>query len=84
MFDNKFRHAPGTIIYTGTKSDEVIPIHYLQYDEVHILEEELTNESLENIHPSKPNYVQWYDIRGMHDTALIEKIGKNLEFTLWY
>ena len=75
MFNNKFRQAPGTIIYTGTKSDELIPIHYLQYDKIHILEEELTNESLESIHPPQPGCIQWYDIRGMHDTKLIEKIG---------
>lgn len=79
MFENKFRHAPGTIVYTGSKSDEVIPIHYLQYDEVHILEEELTNESLDHIHAPKDDCVQWYDIRGMHDTALIEKIGSRFE-----
>jgi len=77
MFQNKFRQAPGTIVYTGSKSDEIIPIHYVQYDETHILEEELNSDSIENIHPPKPGCVQWYDIRGMHDTALIEKIGKN-------
>ncbi|MCL4116277.1 UNVERIFIED_CONTAM: hypothetical protein GTU68_057081 [Idotea baltica] len=77
MFENRFRQAPGTIVYTGSKSDEIIPIHYVQYDETHILEEELTSDSMENIHLPKSGCVQWYDIRGIHDTVLIEKIGKS-------
>lgn len=76
MFESKFRHAPGTIIYTGNVKDKIVPIHYMQYDSTHYLEENLNDETLPEIHRPNTDYVQWYDIRGMHNTDLIDKIGK--------
>jgi len=68
---------PGTLIYTGDRSDIDIKITYLEYDETaHKLE---TYEKVKNLplHQSKDDIVQWYDIRGLHDTNLIKKIADN-------
>ncbi|MGB1268574.1 MAG: magnesium/cobalt transporter CorA [Flavobacteriaceae bacterium] len=69
--------APGTIVFTGDKKVDNIQVHYLNYNE-HNLEEQVY-ESHETIAFKKPSdtVVDWYDVRGMHDTNLIEHIGKS-------
>lgn len=77
MNHNKFRTPPGSITYTGKERAEPVTIHYIQYDETHLLEEQLESDKIEEIHESKPELVQWYDVRGIHDTDLIRKIGNS-------
>jgi len=77
MIQNKFRKPPGSITYTGKERDNPVSIHYVQYDEAHLLEEHLESDTLEEVHQPKNDYVQWYDVRGIHDTELIAKIGKS-------
>lgn len=67
---------PGSIIFTGNKKVEKVQVHYLKYNE-HVLEESvLDNRSTFVLPRSEPELVQWYDVRGLHDTKLIEQIGK--------
>lgn len=67
---------PGSIVFTGNQKVEKIKVHYLKYDAKNLTTKELTShESIELI-PSKPEIVDWYDMRGLHDTQLIEKFGQ--------
>ena len=64
--------VPGAIIFTGNKKVEKVLIHHLQYDEEQIKEKALDNHSKNKFTQSSPDIVDWYDVRGIHDTQLIE------------
>lgn len=66
---------PGTVLYTGQKTDLEIRINYIQFDESDYKEELDQDERHVVLHPSNLDLVQWYDIRGLHDEDLINKIG---------
>lgn len=67
---------PGSVIFTGNKRVEKVQIHYLQYDSEHFEEASLDNHSDIIFRQSKEEIVDWYDIRGIHDTQLIERVGE--------
>ncbi|MCB0641679.1 MAG: magnesium/cobalt transporter CorA [Phaeodactylibacter sp.] len=67
---------PGTVIYTGTKGTEQVEVHYLKYEKTHLEDDHFTNHTEIPFQPSDDHIVDWYDIRGIHDTKLIESIGK--------
>ncbi len=67
---------PGSIIFTGQRKVDRINIHYLQYNETKCDAQILDNQSITEFHQPNDQYVQWYDIRGVHDTELIAEIGK--------
>ncbi|MEM1325191.1 MAG: magnesium/cobalt transporter CorA [Bacteroidota bacterium] len=67
---------PGAIVYTGDRALEKIFIHYMQYDEETIIEEDYNNHDDAVFQPLHENKVDWYDVRGIHDTRLIEEMGK--------
>ena len=67
---------PGTIVFTGKRKVEKIIIHYLQYDLDNYTEQTLDNQIITKFHNPVDHVVQWYDIRGLHDTELIEAFGK--------
>ena len=49
----------------------------MQYDEENTIDKEIDSHS-ENIFNASPlDKVNWYDVRGIHDTKLIELFGKN-------
>ncbi len=72
----KIGSVPGAIQYTGDQSVERVETHFLQYDKKSL--HDVVLDSHEGIHlvPEKSNKVDWYDVRGMQDTALIELMGK--------
>lgn len=67
---------PGSVVFTGNQRVEKVQIHYLQYDRNQFEEESLDNHSDFVFRQSKEEIIDWYDIRGIHDTGLIEKIGE--------
>ena len=67
---------PGSVVFTGNQRVEKVQIHYLQYDSQHFEEESLNNHSDIIFRQSKEDTVDWYDIRGIHDTKLIERVGE--------
>jgi magnesium transporter len=67
---------PGAVVFTGKRKVEKIQIHYLEYNEEEVEDQEVSNQSITKFHEPDPNLVQWYDIRGLHDTALIEELGR--------
>lgn len=58
---------------------EKISIHYLQYDGEFLAEKDFHNQAKITFHQSAPERIDWYDIRGLHDTQLIETIGKTFD-----
>jgi magnesium transporter len=66
---------PGTLIYTGHKTGIAVKINYTEYDQKHHKAETYKRNSELPLHQSNESLVQWYDIRGLHDTELIQKIA---------
>lgn len=68
---------PGTLVYTGEKTDIDVKITYIEYSETDFNIE--TYNVVENlpIHQSNKDLVQWYDIRGLHDINLIQHVADN-------
>jgi magnesium transporter len=66
---------PGSVVYTGNKDAEHVEVHYMQYDEAFLQEKILNNREDIVLNESPEDKVDWYDLRGIHDTALIEKLG---------
>ncbi|MFU8766948.1 MAG: magnesium/cobalt transporter CorA [Candidatus Methanoperedens sp.] len=69
---------PGTVAYTGDKKAEKIKITLIDYDEKQFQEREIIN--IEECFPfkDKPS-VTWINIDGIHETGIIEKIGKHFQ-----
>ncbi|MEO1435211.1 MAG: magnesium/cobalt transporter CorA [Bacteroidota bacterium] len=66
---------PGTIRFSGNQKVDKIQIHFLTFNGVQVEENTLDNhEDIDFIEPN-PDRITWYDIRGLHDTELIESIG---------
>ena len=72
----KLGQQPGTVIFTGERKVERVGIHYLEYNEHDCREQELDNQSITAFHDPVEAFVQWYDIRGLHDTELIKEFGR--------
>lgn len=68
--------APGSVIFTGNRKVDKVLIHYMQYDGESIVEKEIDSHSKTILNTSPIDKVDWYDVRGMHDTKLIELLGK--------
>jgi magnesium transporter len=65
---------PGTIHYTGKKTDQSVRVNYLEFNEEHYLEEQFSSDA--SIQLSNKSITQWYDIRGLHHEELMRKIGE--------
>ncbi|MEL6924989.1 MAG: magnesium/cobalt transporter CorA [Bacteroidota bacterium] len=77
---NKLGLVPGSVVYTGNQQVEKVLMHYLQYDEQHIEEHVFDSHQDATLHESADEEVDWYDLRGLHDTELLKVIGK--QFTI--
>lgn len=67
---------PGTVVFIGDKKTEKVQIHHLQYNDEDLKESVLDNHGQILFFESPDDKVDWYDIRGLHDTKLIEELGK--------
>ncbi len=63
-------------MFTGARKVDKISIHYLQYNRTDCSATQLDNQSIQDFHQPVDDFVQWYDIRGLHDTALIRAFGQ--------
>ncbi len=70
---------PGSVVFTGNQKVEKINLHYLQYDAEYLEEKTLDNHKNITFHQSPEEKVDWYDLRGLHDTELIELLGKTFQ-----
>jgi len=70
---------PGSVVFTGNKKVEEIKVHYLKYNSDKLKSKELLSHESIELEPSAPEIVDWYDMRGLHDTVLIEKFGQQFD-----
>lgn len=66
---------PGTLFYNGEETTARIKITLIEFNETEYFEEEFFDLSDCLMHV-KPNMIKWINIDGVHNTALIEKIGQ--------
>lgn len=66
---------PGSVVFTGKRRMEEVQIQHLSFDKDE-LKSSLLAASEFSFVQEKDHLIDWYDIRGMHDTELIESIGK--------
>ncbi|WP_187269600.1 magnesium/cobalt transporter CorA [Flagellimonas hymeniacidonis] len=69
--------APGSVVFTGNRKVDKVLIHYLQYDANSLLEKEIDSHSKSELNQSPIDKVDWYDVRGLHDTELVKFFGSN-------
>ncbi|THH39841.1 magnesium/cobalt transporter CorA [Neolewinella litorea] len=64
---------PGTMVYTGHRQMEQVHMHLTQYHgdflEVQTVEEDIPT-------PRTEEATLWYDMRGLHNLELVERLGK--------
>ena len=71
--------GPGSVVFTGNRKVENVLIHHLQYDSNSLFEQIIDSQSKSSLKKSEIEKVDWYDIRGMHDTELIVFLGKTFD-----
>ena len=67
--------TPGSVVFTGNQKVEKVYIHHIKYDEEVFHEEVHSNRENLAFNAVDKDDVDWYDIRGLHDTQLIEELG---------
>ncbi|MDD7885248.1 magnesium/cobalt transporter CorA [Flavivirga sp. 57AJ16] len=71
--------APGSIVFTGNRKVDKVLIHHVQYDSNNLTERVLSNHSKSTLIKSDELLIDWYDVRGMHDTELIGFFGSTFD-----
>lgn len=66
---------PGTIVYYGEQQTGRVKISLIEYNETEYIEKEFYDLS-ECMTHIDPNMVRWINVDGIHNTELIEAIGK--------
>jgi len=66
--------------YTGKRKLEKILMHYTKYNAAEIEEQDLDNQEFQGFEKGEEDFVKWYDIRGLHDTALLQQSGTAYNF----
>jgi magnesium transporter len=66
--------SPGTIVPVGEKRAAQSRITVMEYDPAQ-LREQIPSDGEEALGPLGPDTVRWINIDGLHDVALLEKIG---------
>jgi magnesium transporter len=66
---------PGTLFYSGEERSDKIKITLIEYNDTEYFEDQYFDltDCLSHI---KPNMVKWINVEGLHDTELIEELGK--------
>lgn len=69
---------PGTLVHVGERKTEEVRITFMDYDEHNFQEKQVAN--IEDCFPFKDTpTVTWINIDGLHNTELIEKLGRQFE-----
>lgn len=66
--------GPGALVHVGSKKEADVGIHVIDYS-VDRLEEFLLKDIEQCINYTSPETVTWFDIDGIHDAEIIERIG---------
>ena len=71
--------APGSVIFTGKQKVENVQVHFLQYTPENFEEQTFHTQDAFTIHEANDGMIDWYDIRGLHDTDLIQVMGNHFQ-----
>ncbi len=66
---------PGSMVHIGEKRTEKVRINVIDYDSKNLTEKEVKNAEECAVFKEKPT-ITWINISGIHQTDIIEKIGK--------
>jgi magnesium transporter len=66
---------PGSVIYTGNKSQLEFWVHRLQFDQNELKIEDFKSSDNRAFDFEDNGRIFWYDIRGIHDVNLINRVG---------
>jgi magnesium transporter len=66
---------PGTLFYNGNQTTERIKITLIEFNETEFFEQEFYDLSACQLHV-RDNMIKWINVEGVHNTDLVEKIGK--------
>jgi magnesium transporter len=66
---------PGTMIYNGEQTDSRVKITLIEFNETDFFEQDFydLSECLDHV---KDDMTKWINVEGVHNIALVEKIGK--------
>ncbi len=70
---------PGAVVFTGHQKVDHVHLHYLKYNETGCENKDFSNQEEIIFHQSEDHTVDWYDVRGLHDTDLLESLGKTFQ-----
>ncbi len=70
---------PGTIIFTGEQKLEHPDVHLIQYGEAIYKNIHIKNGEPLHVEKLSEHCMTWYDVRGLHDTKLVEDFGKKYD-----
>ncbi|WP_034040382.1 magnesium/cobalt transporter CorA [Wocania ichthyoenteri] len=73
----KIGQTPGSVIYTGEKSDQKLFIEAFDYNKEQCIVKELTN--VEECFNFEAGTITWININGLNHVIAIEKIGEHYE-----
>lgn len=67
--------SPGTLVYVGKNQEGLSTIHCTRYDEsqAHTIRLDSAGEINDLVDPDKVN---WFNITGIHNTSVVDRIGK--------
>ncbi|MBL7882896.1 MAG: magnesium/cobalt transporter CorA [Bacteroidia bacterium] len=73
---HKVGAPPGTLVYSGEQRSEKVKITLIEYNENEFIEKDFYDfEECEKL--LNQGMVRWINVDGIHDVALIDKIGKH-------
>ncbi len=71
----KYGMSPGSLVYVGDKPTDTVTVSVIDYSEGHL--EERDDIRIEDCEPFlESNSMTWINISGVHNTEVIERIGK--------
>ncbi|WP_299434599.1 magnesium/cobalt transporter CorA [uncultured Maribacter sp.] len=77
--NKKIGLPPGSVVFTGNKKVDNVHTHYLAYNETYCNDQIIESHSKTILKKPSSEKIDWYDIRGMHDTDLITQVGQIFE-----
>lgn len=73
--------APGTVIHTGERKVEAVRVHAMRYGPAGVEEESCDGVLPADLKvPGPGEGVLWVNVDGLHDVALLEKLGATMGF----
>jgi magnesium transporter len=66
---------PGSIVFTGEQQTNKANMRLVRYNESHYDTKDIAIFPIANFVKADPNFVVWYDLKGVHDVSIVEQLG---------